>query len=128
MKTQRTGPHPRVAGSVGLGPRDPRTGLSSKHLGDADGVGPQATLGTTQWSRIWPCRIWQATQTNLGPQLETILSILWKATGAQKEVQRERNSFCLRVTGCPEVEKGQGRRFQAEDGKGDLWQMSINGL
>lgn len=67
-------------------------------------------------------------QTNLGPQLETILSILWKATGAQKEVQRERNSFCPQVTGCPEVEKGQGRRFQAEDGKGDLWQMSINGL
>lgn len=61
VKTQRTGPHPRVAGSVGLGPRDPSIGLSSKLPGDADGVGPQATLGTTQWSRIWPCRIWQAT-------------------------------------------------------------------
>lgn len=63
--------------------------ISSKFLGDAVVMGPQARLrATTVEQGSFP--IWQVTQTNPGPHLETALSTLESQGGKKSAPLRER--------------------------------------
>lgn len=67
--------------------------ISSKFLGDAVVIGPRATLRTTRVEQ-GPFPIWQVTQTNPGPHLETALSTLWKPS-RQKRMYHRGREFIL---------------------------------